>query len=354
MKKINKLFEMSPYSLNEKKKLIFFKNEINKLTNHHYKNSKDYRKLLNLLEFKHKKKSSLEKIPFLPVRLFKDFDLKSINSKKIVKILLSSGTSGKKLSKIYLDKENALAQSKILNKIVKTVLDKERLPMLIIGKNPKNNDRKTFNAQMAAIYGFSIFGKDLTYLLDGNNNINYLGLNNFLNKYSNKKFFIFGFTSAVYENLIQKLSIKLLNKNFFNGTLLHGGGWKKMENLKVNNKTFKNKLWNKLKLRNIYNYYGLVEQTGSIFLECKCGYFITSVFSDILIRDGNFDILPNGHKGFIQLFSLLPKSYPGHSILTEDIGEIIDKKNCTCTLNGKRFLVHGRVREAEIRGCSDT
>ena len=126
-----------------------------------------------------------------------------------------------------------------------------------------------------------------------------------------------------------------------------------MESLKVNNKIFKKELFNKIKLKNIFNYYGLVEQTGSIFIECKCGYFITSAFSEILIRDNNFNILKNGQKGLIQLFSLLPTSYPGHSILTEDIGEIIDESSCNCKFNGKRFLVHGRVEEAETRGCSD-
>ena len=86
------------------------------------------------------------------------------------------------------------------------------------------------------------------------------------------------------------------------------------------------KILNKTNLENIYNYYGLIEQTGSIFLECKkCSCFVTSNFSDILIRDKHFNVLKNKKKGFIQLFSLLPTSYPGHSILTEDIGEIINK-----------------------------
>ena len=54
---------------------------------------------------------------------------------------------------------------------------------------------------------------------------------------------------------------------------------KKMQKIKINNKTFKQKLFNKIKLKNIYNYYGLVEQTGSIFIECKkCKCFVTSVF----------------------------------------------------------------------------
>ena len=43
----------------------------------------------------------------------------------------------------------------------------------------------------------------------------------------------------VYKNLIQQLSTKLLHANFNNGILLHGGGWKKMEKNKIDNKKFK-------------------------------------------------------------------------------------------------------------------
>ena len=53
---------------------------------------------------------------------------------------------------------------------------------------------------------------------------------------------------------------------------------KKWRRLKFLIKFFKKKLLRQLGLANIHNYYGLVEQTGSIFVECKCGYFITSVF----------------------------------------------------------------------------
>ena len=50
---------------------------------------------------------------------------------------------------------------------------------------------------------------------------------------------------------------------------------------KIDNNIFKDHFKKKLKINNIYNYYGVVEQTGSIFIECKCGKLITSVFSDI-------------------------------------------------------------------------
>ena len=235
-----------------------------------------------------------------------------------------------------------------------TVLGKKRMPMLIIDQNPKLLDRSTFNARSAAIYGFSIFGTNHCYLLNKENKINYDSLNTFLEKYNKDKFLIFGFTSLVYEYLIKKLSVNLIKSKFQNGILIHGGGWKKMEKIKINNSVFKKKLNDKINLKEIYNYYCLVEQTGSVFIESKkCGYFHTSIYSDILIRDKKFNILENRKKGLIQLISLLPTSYPGHNILTEDVGEIVGEDDCKCGLKGKYFLVHGRTKEAEIRGCSD-
>ena len=350
---IDNLLKSNPFSLDNKTKNKIFSEQMKLLTIHHYKNCKIYKKIIKNLKFNIKKNNKVEDFPMLPVRLFKKFDLKSIPDGKVIKKLVSSGTSGQKLSKIYLDKKNSINQVKVLNKIMSNILGSERLPMLIIDQNPILQDRSVFNARVAAIHGFSIFGKNYNYLLDKKGTINYDSLNRFLKKHAANKFFIFGFTSLINEYLIEKLQNKLINHNFKNGILLHGGGWKKLEELKINNKMFKRKLFDKFKIKNIYNYYGMIEQIGSIFIECKCGHFVTSSFSDILVRDKNFNILGNGKKGLIQLFSLLPTSYPGHNILTEDIGEIVGQDNCKCRLKGKYFLVHGRAKKAEIRGCSD-
>ena len=351
---IDSLLKLGPFSVNNNKKNKIVKDQIKLLTLHHYKFCEKYKKIIRNLKFKIRNNNRLENFPMLPVRLFKKFDFMSVSENKIVKKLVSSGTSGQELSKIYLDKKNSSNQTKVLIKIMSTILGHKRLPMLIIDQNPAILDRSTLNARAAAIYGFSTLGTNHSYLLDKKNNIDYKTLNNFLEKFSKNKFFVFGFTSFVYENLIKKLSTNLLKTNLKNAVLLHGGGWKKLEKLKISNEQFKRQLFKKIKLRNIYNYYGLVEQTGSIFIECnKCGYFVTSVFSDIFIRDKKFNVVKNGKKGLIQLLSLLPTSYPGHNILTEDKGEIINEENCKCRLKGKHFLVHGRAKEAEIRGCSD-
>jgi phenylacetate-coenzyme A ligase PaaK-like adenylate-forming protein len=339
-------------SILDKKK--FFKKYINIITSHHYRNSNHYKNYLDSIGYKLNQISDIKNIPFIPVRLFKELDLISINKSNIFKTLFSSGTSANGLSKIYLDKSNALNQVKVLQKIFEELIGNSRYPMLVIDRKFENQSRNNFNASAAAINGFSIFAKSIDYLLDESNDINYKVLNNFLTKNSHQKFLIFGFTYNVYINLLKKLDPNKVDvKLFKKSILIHGGGWKKLDNLKVNTRTFNLMLKKKLNISLVRNYYGLIEQIGSIFFECKCGYFIPSNFSEIIIRDENLNECKEGEKGFIQLLSLLPTSYPGHSILTEDIGEIVNESNCKCFGIGKRFKVYGRLKNAEIRGCSN-
>ena len=237
---INELINIFPYKFSKKEKTTYFKKGINELTMLHKKKCKEYKKILNLFDYNKFNKSSLSDYPFLPAKIFKKFDLKSVPENKITKKLVSSGTSGQNPSKIYLDKENANNQTRVLNKIMSTVIGNKRLPMLIIDQNPIIKNRSTFNARAAAIYGFSIFGTNHTYLLNNKGKINYSLLNGFLKKFGNQKFFIFGFTHMVFENLVNELLTNLVKSNFENGILLHGGGWKKLDRLKINNRLFKN------------------------------------------------------------------------------------------------------------------
>jgi len=136
--------------------------------------------------------------------------------------------------------------------------------------------------------------------------------------------------------------------------LIHGGGWKKLSSEAIDNIKFRESIYNVCGVKNVINYYGMIEQTGSIFIECPEGYLHCSIFSDIIIRRNDFSICDFNEIGLVQLISLLPTSYPGHNIISDDIGEIIGVDNCNCNLKGKYFLIHGRADRAEIRGCSDT
>ena len=203
---IDKLINIFPYKFTKKEKIAYFLEGINELTKFHKKKCKEYKKILNLINNSEFNKSNLSDYPFLPTKIFKKFDLKSVANNKITKKLVSSGTSDKNLSKIYLDKENSNNQIRVLNKIMTTVIGKKRIPMLIIDQKPTIKTRSIFNARAAAIYGFSIFGKNHTYLLNDKGKIDYRLLNEFLKRFYNQKFFIFGFTHMIFENLVNNLS----------------------------------------------------------------------------------------------------------------------------------------------------
>jgi phenylacetate-coenzyme A ligase PaaK-like adenylate-forming protein len=337
-----------PYSLNTKEKLILFEKEMNKLTNFHYFKSKKYQKILKGFKYNLKNKK-IENLPFLTTNIFKDIELMSIPKNKIFKILSSSGTSGSKRSKIFLDKDNSISQRTVLTKIFEYHFGSKRLPMIMATKNPKSI-KSDFDAKYAAVLGFSIFGTDHTFLYNNNNQLDLNKFEKFINKYKEKEFILFGFTFDIFQIFFEKIKKKYdLSKCI----LIHGGGWKKLENRKISDVQFNKKFKIRFNLKKIYNYYGLIEQIGSIFFKCPdCNNFICSDFSDVLIRDKNFRVVKNG-KGLVQIISRLPKSYPGHNILTEDIGEIIKNNNCKHSHLGKSFKVYGRVKNTEIRGCSD-
>lgn len=342
-----------PYLKRDKQFKSIFLKKITSLTKYHYKNCYEYQKILKSFKFNLKKDYRLENLPFISIRLFKNYKLKSKKEKEIKKVLMSSGTSGK-VSKIFLDSINVKNQIISLSKIVSAYLGKKRLPMLIVDSQDIFKNPKSYSARAAAILGFSIFGNDHTYLLDKDFNIDLKKLKNFLKKYKKEKFLVFGFTSIIWNKLILGLKQDKNIYNFKNAILIHGGGWKKLENKKISNKDFKFKLNQKLNIKKIHNYYGMIEQAGSIFFECdKCEFFLTSSYSEILIRDNNFKIVKDGNIGIVQLISSLPSSYPGHNLITEDLGYISNNKDCNCSNYGKRFKILGRIKEAELRGCSD-
>ncbi len=298
--------------------------------------------------------ATLERIPFIPVRMFKEMELMSIDRGQIVKTMTSSGTTGQQVSKIFLDRETALLQTKVLNHIMGALIGKSRLPMLIIDSADVLENPHMFSARAAAIRGFQLFGRPIEFALDADMKLSFDRVQRFLKKYEGQRIFLFGFTFMIWKYWVQPMLKQGLRVSMNQGILLHGGGWKKMQDEAVEHRQFKEVLRELTGLHSIHNYYGMVEQTGSIFVECHEGYLHASSFSEILIRnDQDFSILPKGGTGLIQLISLLPRSYPGFAILTEDLGCIVGEDDCSCGLKGTYFQVLGRVPRAELRGCSD-
>lgn len=350
---LNNLLEIKQYSLSVKEKQPILTNLLSDLNNLHLKNSLDYSDIVKKIYGKSKNISSLEDLPFLPVSAFKNHQIKSIPDENIFKVLTSSGTTGQQVSKIFLDKETAKLQTLALSKIISHGVGNARLPMLIIDSKSIFSNKSSFSARGAGILGLSVFGKDHTYVLDENFEPDENELCKFLEKYSGKPILIFGFTFMVWQYL---LNAPLKNKyDLSQAILTHSGGWKKLIDIAVDNQTFRLKLKDKFNLAHIYNFYGMVEQVGSIFLENSDGYLHCPNFADIIIRNPkDFSVQEKGKEGLIQVISALPLSYPGHSLLTEDIGVLMGEDDSSNGWQGKYFKIIGRAKKAELRGCSDT
>lgn len=341
----------NPYSLAKKEKEKFLFNSLTKLHDFHLESCTEYKNFSNAFKYLY---SSDETIyPFLPVRLFKNKNLKSTSD--VFKTLNSSGTSGN-VSKIYLDRKTASRQTRILNEISKFYIGNKRLPMCIIDSKEQLIDRTKFNARAAGILGYSVFGRDHFYCLDENLDLKLNEFINFIKKYEDEAILFFGFTYLIWSKFTEKLAEnKVKLKVHPDSLIIHGGGWKKLVDLNVSNDTFKSSLKKTINIQNVYNYYGMIEQVGSVFMECSNGMLHCSNYSDVIIRDKfTYKPLPIGHEGLINVISILPTSYPGNSILTEDVGVLYGVDDCPCGNKGKYFQVSGRLPKAELRGCSDT
>jgi len=346
------LYNSDPFGLEIKKKDPWYLTNQKKLCLYHYKNSNNYKLIIDNIFKNISQVKKISNLPFIHTSLFKNFDLISTNRDQKVSTFSSSGTTSSKQSKINLDPKTSLLQTKALSRIFSKIINKDK-DIFFIEKKKFLKSRESMSAKGAAIKGFSQLCNKKYFLLGSDNKINFTLLKNYLKKNRNKEFIIFGFTSSVWFNLLKEAKRQKIKIKKNQGILIHGGGWKKMYDLRVDNDKFKKKIKSVFGLKHVYNYYGMIEQTGSVFLECEEGYFHCSNFSDVFIRNSKLELSKIREIGLIQTLSLLPLSYPGHNILTEDLGVIHGIDDCSCGRKGKYFTVLGRVPNAELRGCSD-
>ena len=349
---LDDLIRQPQYSVRQPVKEASLLSELNELKRTHLERSPDYARLVQILFPGHARAGRLAELPYLPVGLLKDRLLSSIPESEIFRILESSGTSGQRPSRIVLDRETARLQTIALSRIMTSVLGPDRLPMILIESSDIIRDRRQFNARAAGLLGMLNFGRDHFYALDSDLELRLDQLKDFLRRFGAAPFLIFGFTFLVWSRLHERLAESGLDLS--NGTLIHGGGWKKLEEQAVSAAEFRAALLRSTGLRRIYSFYGMVEQVGSVFLEGDDGYLYPPNFGDVIVRDPwTLEELPDGKAGVLEVLSALPRSYPGHCLLTEDIGVVHSVDCSSCGRLGKAFSVLGRIPTAELRGCSD-
>ena len=320
------------------------------LTRHHVEHCPAYAKVVRLTAPDFENANRLEDLPFLPVGLFKTHRLQSIPDTDRHTILTSSGTTGQAVSRIVIDDITAKYQARALAAVMREAFGGKRLPLLLIESETVLENRRELNARAAGALGFMTFGQAPVFALDASMRLKKDVIAAFLEQYSGSPFLIFGFTFMIWRYFQQDIA----GFDCRTGILVHSGGWKKLESEAVDNAAFRAALTKSCGVTKIYNFYGMAEQIGTALLEGEDGFLYPPAFGDVIIRDPrDWRALPPGTPGIVQMLSLIPHSYPGHSILTEDEGVVMHIDAGKGDRMGKAVRILGRAPKAELRGCGD-
>ncbi len=346
------LFQQPAFGLRQNDKEAMLLPLLCALTTHHRDKCDAYRRITDVTAPDFAQAQTLADLPYLPISLFKHRRLRSIPAQDVRTTVKSSGTTGTGVSQIDLDPDNARLSSRALNCIMRSVTGNERWPMLIIDCPAALHNQQGLGARASAILGLMPQGRDPCFALNDDFSLATERVAAFLQKNAGSKILIYGFTFIIWQFFLPQCAHKGFDLS--NGILLHSGGWKKLQDSAVSPQDFKARLKQAAGITRVMNFYGMAELPGTIFLENADGLLSVPSFADVIIRDPvTFLPLPNGQTGLIQILSLLPHSYPGHSLLTEDMGLIESVDSGIDGRWGKNIKIMGRAPRASLRGCSD-
>ena len=125
-----RLLNQPPYSLKQVDKEPLLLEGLNELTRYHYEKSPEYKRIIDVAWSGVRTYGSIAEVPYLPVSLFKEMELKSTALPAMV--MRSSGTTGQRTSRIIIDNETARRQSEALVASFRPILGSRRLPFLAI------------------------------------------------------------------------------------------------------------------------------------------------------------------------------------------------------------------------------
>jgi hypothetical protein len=204
------------------------------------------------------------------------------------------------------------------------------------------------------------FASQATYCLNmdeqGELTLDRQKLQEFAENHHNAEVLVYGFTFILWNHLVKPLMAENVCLNLPNVRILHSGGWKRLQDQAVEKTVFNEGLARLFGCTPdcIIDFYGMVESVGVIFPDCPEGNKHGPAFGDVIVRDPlTLSPVAAGEYGIVQVCSVLPTSFPGNLLLTEDLAQVMAYDGCPCGRRGISFRFAGRVPKAELRGCGN-
>ncbi|MEV6105821.1 acyl-protein synthetase [Streptomyces sp. NPDC051940] len=343
---------MSVFTLPQAERERLLVPELAELTEYHRRASAPYRNLLAALG--HSASVVPERmadLPWLPVGLLRERDFSSLAPGRATRSLSTSGTTGAP-TRIALDPASAAGEMRQVVRTLQEVTGPRRLPMLIADSRDVLRSGTALSMRAGLVRALMQLGRDHVFLLDGEGGPDAPAARAFLAEHGGGPFLLCGVTALVWElghGLAHRHGLDLTH-----GIVLHGGGWKRLADRAVDRAEFRDRFRRDTGATRIHDYYGMTEQGGTLFLEGPEGDGLYCPdFADVIVREPvSWQEATPGTPGVIQVVSTVPRSHPGHLLLTEDWGVVHGVDDGYWP--GKRFSVLGRLPRTRARGCSDT
>jgi len=342
------LLNKAPFSLPQAEKEGLLLPLLQSLTLEHKVACPAYRKIVDLA-FPHSESGqTLADLPFLPLSLFRHRALRSIPNENVQMTLLSSGTTAPEKSHVDLDDVTLQLAARAMVSTIHEIIGKQNLPMLVLDAPLADQAEEGLGARTSIIRSLMTFGHEHVFALHAGGALNEDAIEHFLAAHKGQPFLLFGFTDKLWETVLPAFKRKAYDLS--GGILLHTGGWRQLTREYIDNETFSTYFTQATNLSRVVNFYGMVEMIGTLFVENTDGLLYVPAFADVIIRDPvNFKPVEDGSPGLIQVLSLIPRSYPGHSLLTEDVGMIQAIDTGVNGWKGKALRFLGRVPKTTLR-----
>jgi len=300
-------------------------------------------------------------LPFVPVGVFKSNPpLSLVDGSEITRILASSATTGQVPSRVVLDSVTARRMTKGVMMIVRDFIGSGRRPYLVVDTPAALASNGELGARGAAIQGLRSFATEIVCCLsvdpDGNLRLEADKLFECAKRWKDAEVLVYGFTYVIWNHLVKPLQSAGVRLDLPNVRVLHSGGWKRLQQEAVSKEAFGHGVATTFGCSpdRVIDFYGMVENVGVVYPDCDQGNKHVPAFADVIIRNVlTLEPVSVGQQGLVQVSSVLPTSFPGFLLLTEDIAELIHADGCPCGRRGTAFRFIGRAPKAEIRGCGN-